>query len=97
MLLTESSSIGPLDGFAEYEISEDPVGLYALPNTKADTLYTVLTDILTRCSLPLSMCRGQAYDGASNIQGRRNGILHACSIKQHVKFLIIQCLKQTSL
>ena len=36
----------------DYEISEDPVGLYVLPNTKAETLYFVITDILTpRCFL----------------------------------------------
>ncbi len=76
---------------AEYEISEDPVGLYALPNTKADTLYTVLTDILTRCSLPLSMCRGQAYDGASNMQGRRNGL--ATRIKNEIPAALpVHCL-----
>lgn len=58
----------------DYEISEDPVGLYVLPNTKAETLYFVITDILTRCSLPLDMCRGQAYDGASTMQGVRSGL-----------------------
>ena len=34
----------------------------------------VLKDILLRCSIPLSLCRGQAYDGASNMQGKRKGI-----------------------
>ena len=31
----------------DYEVSEDPAGLYCLPNTTSDTLYTVVTDILT--------------------------------------------------
>ena len=76
---------------AEYEISEDPVGLYSLPNTKADTLYTVTTDILTRCSLSLSMCRGQAYDGASNMQGKRSGL--ATRIRGEVPAAIpVHCL-----
>ena len=30
--------------------------------------------MLKRCSLPLSLCRGQAYDGAANMQGKRNGV-----------------------
>ena len=30
--------------------------------------------------LPLSMCRGQAYDGAANMQGRRKGV--ATQIKE---------------
>lgn len=57
-----------------YAVSEDPVGLYCLPNTAADTLCKVIKDILIRCSLPLSLCRGQAYDGAANMQGIRNGV-----------------------
>ena len=30
--------------------------------------------MLIRCCLPLSLCRGQAYDGASNMQGKRSGV-----------------------
>ena len=75
----------------EYGIREDPVGLYCLPNTKADTLYEVVTDILTRCGLPLPMCRGQALDGASNMQGQRNGL--AAKIKREVPAaLSLHCL-----
>ena len=59
---------------SRYEISEDPLGLIQLPNTKAETLFGVVKDVLTRCSLPIVMCRGQAYDGASNMSGVRNGI-----------------------
>jgi len=75
----------------QYEIHEDPVGLYCLPDTKADTLYTVVTDILTRCALPLSMCRGQAFDGASNMQGKRNGL--ATKIRKEVPAALpVHCL-----
>ena len=59
----------------DFEISENPVCLYILPyNTKAETLYFVISDILTRCSLSLAMCRGQAYDGASTMQGVCSGL-----------------------
>ena len=51
-----------------YEISEDPVGLFCLNKTSADAICDAIKDILIRCSLPLSLCRGQAYDGASNMQ-----------------------------
>ena len=37
---------------SNYHISEDPVDLYCLPNTAADTLYKVIKNILIRCSLP---------------------------------------------
>ena len=57
-----------------YEISEDPVGLFCLTNTTADAICDAIKDILIRSSLPLSLCRGQAYDGASNMQGCRKGV-----------------------
>jgi len=42
-----------------YQIYEEPIGLMQLPNTKAQTIYSLIKDILIRCSLPLSQCRGQ--------------------------------------
>ena len=58
----------------DYTISEDPVGLFCMPNTTAATLSIVIKDMLTRCSLPLANCRGQAYDGAATMQGKRSGL-----------------------
>jgi len=55
----------------DYEIREDSLGLFSLPNTTADTLSVVLKDLLTCCNLPLSLCRGQAYNGAAAMQGKR--------------------------
>lgn len=57
-----------------YEVSEDPVGLFALPNTIASTITEVIKYLLVRCDLPLSLCRGQAYDGAATMQGRQKGV-----------------------
>ena len=57
-----------------YEIHEDPLGLIQLPDAKAETLFSVIKDVLIRCSLPIVMCRGQAYDGASDMNGVRNGV-----------------------
>ena len=61
---------------SEYEVSEDPVGLYCHPDAKSisEILYNLVTDILTRCTLPLFSCRGKAFDGASNMQGRQNDL-----------------------
>lgn len=58
----------------DYGVFEDPLGLFCLPDTKADTIATVIKDLLLRCNLPLNMCRGQAYDGAANMQGKRAGV-----------------------
>ena len=40
----------------------------------AHTFFCVIKDVLVRCSLPFSRCIGQAYDGASNMSGVRNGV-----------------------
>lgn len=57
-----------------YEIHKDPLGLYRVPDTKAETLFIIIKDLLLRCNLPLALCRGQEYDGAANMPGRRSGV-----------------------
>ena len=34
----------------------------------------VIKDLLSRCNLTFSLSRGQAYDGAANMQGKRSGV-----------------------
>ena len=75
----------------DYGIHEDTVGLFALPNTTAETLSVVLKDLLIRCDLPLSCCRGQAYDGAGAMQGKRKGL--ATLIRKEVPAALpVHCL-----
>ena len=57
-----------------YTINEAALGLVQLPTTKALTLFSVLKDVLLRCSLSVTSCIGQAYDGVSNMGGVRNGV-----------------------
>lgn len=59
---------------SEYDIHEDALGLVQLPDTRAVTLFSVIKDVLIRCSLPISQYRGQAFNGASNMSGVRNGV-----------------------
>ena len=59
---------------SHYTIHEDTLGLVQLENTRARTLFSVIKDILIRCSLPIAQCRGQAFDGATNMSGVRNVI-----------------------
>ena len=74
-----------------YEINEDPIGLIQLPKTDANTLTSALKDVLVRCILPLSQCRGQAYDGASAMSGRIKGV--ATQIKnEQPAALHVHCL-----
>ena len=76
---------------SSYGINEDTLGLVQLPNTKALTLFTVIKDVLIRCSLPISQCRGQAFDGASNMSGIRNGV-QALVKREETKALYVHCL-----
>ena len=48
-------------------IHEDFLGFYEVANTKSETIVQALKDILTRFNLHISKCRGQTYDGASEI------------------------------
>ena len=74
-----------------YTIHEDTVSLVQLENMKAITLYSVIKDILIRCSLPIAQCRGQAYDGASNMSGVRNGV-QALVKREANQALYVHCL-----
>ncbi|MCG8624098.1 MAG: DUF4371 domain-containing protein [Proteobacteria bacterium] len=58
----------------QYEISEDPLGLVQLPDTKAVTLFSsVVKDVLTRCSLPIVLCRVKPMMERA-MSGARNGV-----------------------
>ena len=57
-----------------FEVSEDFVGFYELSNIKSETIVNSIKDILIRCHLSLDNCRGQTYDGASNMMGKRSGV-----------------------
>lgn len=50
------------------------MGLYHCPDITANTLVQVIKDVLLRFNLDISRCRGQCYDGGSNMAGSRNGV-----------------------
>lgn len=50
------------------------IGLYEVPSITSDSLVHAIKDTLIRFNLKLSDCRGQCYDGASNMSGIRNGV-----------------------
>ncbi|KAL5493617.1 hypothetical protein EMCRGX_G014821 [Ephydatia muelleri] len=58
----------------DYSIHEDFIGMFKVPKTDAETLSLAIEDVLVRCVLPISQCRGQAYDGASNMAGPKSGV-----------------------
>ena len=59
---------------SSFYIHEDPVELIDIPKNNSEMLTTLIKDCLVRFSLPLSQCRGQAYDGASNMRGHISGV-----------------------
>ena len=73
----------------DYEVHEDSVGLFSVPDTKADTLCKVIKDLLIRCNLPLALCQGQAYDGDANMQGKSKGV--ATQIKGEQPAISVHC------
>ena len=75
----------------DIKVHKDTLGLFQLPNTKSDTEFHVINDILICCSLPLSHCCGQAFDGASNMSGTRNGV-QALVKSEAIKALYVHCL-----
>lgn len=74
-----------------YDVYEDFIGLVHVPRITSDVITAAIKDVLIRCSLPLSQCREQCYDGASNMMGRLRGV--ATHIQTEQKAAIsIHCL-----
>ena len=58
----------------DYDIHEDFIGLVYVPRITSEVITSAIKDILIRCNLPLTLCRGQGYDGAANMMGHLNGV-----------------------
>ena len=54
-----------------FQVHEEIVGLYETDKTTAEILTKIIKDVLCRLG---NDCRGQAYDGASNMSGRLSGV-----------------------
>ena len=50
------------------------IELYEMEDITSDSLVHAIKDTLLRMNLSVSNCRGQCYDGASNMSGHRNGV-----------------------
>ena len=62
--------------FCNTEMNSEEVflGFHMTKRTTADALFSLIKSSLTAFNLPFSGIRGQGYDGASNINGRNNGL-----------------------
>ena len=75
----------------DYDVHEETLGLIQLPNTRAETIFSAIKDILIRCSLNMKQCCGQAYDGAANMSGIKNGV-QALFKRESPHTLYVHCL-----
>ena len=74
----------------ELEVHEDFLGFYEIENIKSDTIASAIKDVLLRFNLSLDLCRGQIYDGASNMVGKKSGVATQIS-KIQPKALLTHC------
>jgi len=58
----------------ELEAHEDFLGFYNIPDIGAETIVTAIKDVLLKLQLSLTNCRGQCYNGASNMMGHKTGV-----------------------
>ena len=61
----------------EFKVQEDFIGFYEVDNIQRTTIVQAITDALIQLNLPISRCRGQTYDGASNKVGKKFGVAQA--------------------
>ena len=74
----------------ELEVHEDFLGFYEIESIKSDTIVSAIKDMLLRFNLSLDLCRGQIYDGASNMVGKKSGVATQIS-KIQPKALLTHC------
>ena len=56
------------------QIHEDFLGFYETNNTRSETLFKIITDVLERFNLPIRSIVGQCFDGAANMSGELTGL-----------------------
>ena len=59
----------------KFEVHEDFVCLYEVESTEAARLHQVIIDVFLRLNLSVSNIRGQCYDGASAMSGKKSGVV----------------------
>jgi len=68
--------------------------VHNIPGTGAETIVSAMKDVLLKLQLSLANCRGQCYDGASNMFGHKSGV--AKRIQAFKQRLILLTVMDTS-
>ena len=58
----------------EFKTHEDFIGFYEVDNIQSTTVIQAITDTVIQLNLLISRCRGQTYDGASNMMLKKSGV-----------------------
>ncbi len=69
---------------------EDFIGLYQVSTIDAASLVSAIRDVLLRMNAKVADCRGQCYDGASNMSGARKGVA-AMITKEESRAIYTHC------
>ena len=69
---------------------EDVIGVYNVGTIDANTLTAAIRDVLLRMNLTMAQCRGQCYDGASNMTGSKHGVA-AQLLAEEPRALLTHC------
>ena len=56
------------------QVRERFLGFWPLARTDGESLFQLLTDVMSRLDLPMALLRAQCYDGAANMRGRYSGL-----------------------
>ena len=56
------------------EAHEDFLGLHNVEDTSANTITKTIKDVFLRFDIPMSKLRGQCYDMAANMAGKKTGV-----------------------
>ena len=64
---------------------EEFIGLHSLDTTNAETIVSVIKDILIRMNISLNRCRGQCYDGCSTMKGEKAGVAQQIKEEENQK------------
>ena len=70
-----------------FEVHEEFVGLFEVASTRAENIFTAITDVFLRLNIPLSKVRGQCYDRAAAMCGSRSGVVtRLCAVEPRAVF-----------
>ena len=58
-------------------------GLYEVPSISSDVLFAAIRDVLTRMNLSLNRCRGQCYEWASKMAGKKSRVAKQIQDEEH--------------